>query len=80
MYLGAAGPCFKTLLIVWEMCSNPKQKKSSAKGVKEFRGALVFAFYCSFKKQVFEKKYEEFSSPYIPRFLLSIAFLGNNSS
>ena len=41
---------------------------------------LIFAFYSSFMQQFFEKSLKKFSKPYIPEFLLFIAFLSNNFS
>ena len=46
-----------------------------------FITVLIFAFYCCFKKPFFEKKkYEIFSKPYIPKFLLFIEYLSKNCS
>ena len=60
------------------------------KGSKRFRGAcgaakkapytLKFAFYYSFKKQLFEKITKRFFKPNIAKFLLFISFLRNNVS
>ena len=62
---------------------------AAPKTPKIFRGAFgtrkkppythIFTFYCSFKKQFFENIAKIRFKPYVPKFLLFISFLRNNS-